>query len=275
MPELPEVESVRCYLTTDGSSILNQTIKDILIHRESVVDGEPALLNAVLIGDQITAVERHGKYLFFRTTGGQTLAMHLRMTGRCLVTALDQPPASHARLTIVFSHCQLHFIDPRAFGRVWLVESPEVVIRSLGPDGLSVDGASFMAGLARRSDSSMIKPVLLDQSFVAGIGNIYADESLYRAGIHPERRLFSLSACEREQLFHAVSDVLTEAVLRKGANIDGVFEAGHFPVAVYGRSGEPCFTCGSQIEKIKVAQRGTHFCRTCQPPQLANAQKKR
>lgn len=275
MPELPEVESVRCYLTTDNSSILNQPIQDILIHRESVVNGESALLRAVLVGDRVSAIERHGKYLFFRTAGGQTLAMHLRMTGRCLVTEPNQPPVPHSRLTIVFSHRQLHFIDPRAFGRVWLVDSPEVVIHSLGPDGLTVDCATFLAGLTRRSGSAVIKAVLLDQSFVAGIGNIYADESLFRAGIHPERRINSLTEGERKQLFHAVSSVLIEAVQRKGANIDGVFEAGHFPVAVYGRTGEPCFTCGSAIEKIKVAQRGTHFCRNCQPPQLANALKKR
>lgn len=157
----------------------------------------------------------------------------------------------------------LRFDDMRGFGRFWQVESPDQVIGGLGPDALSVGYDLFKERVSsfRRS----LKPLLLDQAVIAGVGNIYADEILFRAGLHPLFPSERLTADRLEKLYQSLRSVLEEAVAAKGANIDGVFEAGSFPVKVYGRAGQPCTVCSNTIVRIKVAQRGTHLCPFCQP----------
>jgi formamidopyrimidine-DNA glycosylase len=156
----------------------------------------------------------------------------------------------------------LRFDDPRKFGRVWVVDDPALVIGDLGPDALTVECAEFAARLA--GHRRQLKPLLLDQSFVAGIGNIYADEALFRAGLHPLANSAELAATDITRLHAAVISVMEEAVAAQGANIDGVFKAGSYIVRVYGRKGAPCRLCGSAISKIRVGQRGTCFCPHCQ-----------
>jgi formamidopyrimidine-DNA glycosylase len=158
--------------------------------------------------------------------------------------------------------CAVRFDDPRKFGRVWLTVDAASVTGALGPDALDVSLQDFAARLA--AHRRQIKPLLLDQSFVAGIGNIYADECLYRAGIHPCTISAVLSPDRVQRLHAAVVSVLGEAVAAQGANIDGVFKAGSFIVSVYGRDGQACRTCGTPVSKIRVGQRGTHFCPHCQ-----------
>jgi formamidopyrimidine-DNA glycosylase len=185
------------------------------------------------------------------------------MTGRLFLVPECDVIDRHTRLALILDHgCALRFDDPRKFGRVWLVDDPETVTRDMGPDALTVGVNEFTARLVgyRRQ----LKPLLLDQSFVSGIGNIYADESLFRAGLHPLMNSADFLPEETRRLHAAITSVLGEAVAAGGANIDGVFKAGSFVVHVYGREGAPCRICGTAISKIRVGQRGTHFCAHCQ-----------
>jgi formamidopyrimidine-DNA glycosylase len=185
------------------------------------------------------------------------------MTGRLFLVPHSSALERHTRLVLMLEKgLALRFDDPRKFGRVWLVDDPAIVIGGLGPDALLLDCADFAARLAQHR--RQLKPLLLDQSCVAGIGNIYADESLFRAGLHPLAIASRLTPGEVCRLHAAVTSVLAEAVAAKGANIDGVFKAGSFVVSVYGREGAPCRVCGTAVSKIRVGQRGTHFCAQCQ-----------
>ncbi len=269
MPELPEVESVLQCLDTSSPSLIGRQVREVLILRGSVVDGDPDTLAQMLTGAICSTIFRHGKYLFFgfqhsRATQGTWMALHLRMTGRLFLVPEQEARGRHTRFALLLDQgVALRFDDPRAFGRVWLVCDPAEVTSLLGPDALLVTRDQFLAhltGLKRQ-----LKPLLLDQSFVAGIGNIYADEILFRAGLHPLRTSDSLTADEAVLLYETVHSVLELAVAAKGANIDGVFEAGSFPVQVYGRGGKPCSICETEIVKERLGQRGTHFCPVCQP----------
>ena len=268
MPELPEVESVRQCLANGRPSLLGRTVQQVQVLRDNVVAGDLNQLCHILQGARCDQIQRHGKYLFFGFyTPHQAvpiwLAVHLRMTGRLYLVPMQEPLPRHARLMLhLDQELALRFDDPRGFGRVWLVDDPTRVTADLGPDALTLDQDLFLEQLHRAK--RQLKPLLLDQSFVAGIGNIYADETLFRARLHPERRSDSLAADEKEHLYAALHQVITQAVDLKGANIDGVFEAGQFPVAVYGRQGLPCQVCGAMICKTRVGQRGTHFCPACQ-----------
>jgi len=269
MPELPEVESVLQCLVTGSPSLIGRQVQAVNILRDSVVAGDQALLVETLVGSVCTSVFRHGKYLFFKflsshATTCHWMALHLRMTGRLFLVPAQDAMARHTRLSLALDQgVALRFDDPRAFGRVWLVEDPAEVTSGLGPDALLVSRDTFLERLGRFR--RQLKPLLLDQSFVAGIGNIYTDEILFRARLHPARISDSLTAAARECLFSALQSVLHQAVDCKGANIDGVFEAGSFPVMAYGRGGLPCSVCGSVIVKERLSQRGTHYCPVCQP----------
>lgn len=268
MPELPEVESVLQCLTTSTPSLIGRKVHSVRILRHSVVDGDESPIIEVLTGTVCCDILRHGKYLFFRFQNAHSaklswLALHLRMTGRLFLVPEQLSEDRHTRFVLLLDQgLALRFDDPRAFGRVWLVDDPREVTGKLGPDALLIQRESFLSRLSgvRRQ----IKPLLLDQSFVAGIGNIYADETLFRARLHPLKLSSDLKTEEANRLYDALHSVITQAVRAKGANIDGVFEAGSFPVAVYGRGGKPCITCGALVVKERLGQRGTHFCPVCQ-----------
>lgn len=270
MPELPEVESVRQCLLQSPLPLPGSRVEAVNVRRSSVVDGlAPERFAALLTGAVFHEIVRHGKYLFFRFTSAHVtsyrwMVLHLRMTGRLHLLPAAPEAGRHARLVLLLNgQRMLIFEDPRAFGRVWLVADPQEVTAGLGPDALEVGEEPFIARLA--AYRRQLKPLLLDQSFVAGIGNIYADESLFRAGLHPLRNVADLNSSEQARLYRAVHDVMHQAVSCKGANIDGVFEAGRFPVAVYGRTDQPCQVCGTAVIKLRVGQRGTHLCPHCQP----------
>jgi formamidopyrimidine-DNA glycosylase len=270
MPELPEVESVVRALRDGTPSLIGARILSLELPWPGVVSPQSRDLDpALLAGCCFAAIARRGKYLLFQLAcpGARPLflVVHLRMTGRLLLVPDSEAVERHTRLALKLDGGRaLRFDDPRKFGRVWLTEDPGSVTGGMGPDGLTVGLDEFTARLAwhRRQ----LKPLLLDQSFVAGIGNIYADESLHRAGLHPLRNSADLQADEVCRLHAAVTSVLVEAVEAGGANIDGVFKAGSFIINVYGREGAPCRTCGTPVSKIRVGQRGTHFCGQCQPP---------
>jgi formamidopyrimidine-DNA glycosylase len=268
MPELPEVENIVRVLRDGIPSLVGAHIADLMIVWDGVVSAECRQFDlSVLKGYTFAEASRVGKYLIFRLVSRDCptvfMIVHLRMTGRLSLLKGSDAIERHTRLAVLLENgFSLRFDDPRKFGRVWFVNDPAQVVGGLGPDALTVNYPDFVACLARHN--RQIKPLLLDQNGLAGIGNIYADESLFRAGIHPLTVSSDLSGEEVLRLHAAVISVLEEAVASNGANIDGVFKAGQFVVSVYGREGAPCRICGTEISKIRVGQRGTHFCRTCQ-----------
>jgi formamidopyrimidine-DNA glycosylase len=268
MPELPEVESVVRILRDGVPALCGLRVVTVNVVWNGVFsDCCYGIDNAVLKGSRFISLERKGKYLLFRLESPLKrlfyLIVHLRMTGRLFLVRQDATVEKHTRLALMLEHdLALRFDDPRKFGRVWLVDDPEVVIGQLGPDALLLKFEEFSARLIKCH--RQLKPLLLDQSFVAGIGNIYADEILFRAGLHPCTIASGLTDGDIIRLHAAISSVLTEAVSAGGANIDGVFKAGRFVVSVYGREGAPCRVCGTMILKLRVGQRGTHICPQCQ-----------
>lgn len=272
MPELPEVESIAQDLRDGKPPLLASCVQrvdvlwDGVLSGISVVDFKRRLDRAIF-----RSIDRHGKYLLFGLDPADSnsvkrlfLVIHLRMTGRLFMLSAADGHDRYSRLSLLLDNgACLRFDDPRKFGRVWLVNEPAQVTANLGPDALTIGDEEFADRLA--AHQRQLKPLLLDQSFLAGIGNIYADESLFRCGLHPLTNSRDLSSSDVRRLHGAVAAVLAEAVASQGANIDGVFKAGRFIVNVYGRQGQPCPVCATAIIKTRVGQRGTHFCPNCQP----------
>jgi formamidopyrimidine-DNA glycosylase len=276
MPELPEVETIVRALRQGGrggESVVGRTIQFArVLWARTLAAPDLTDFETRMVGQQITAVSRRGKFLVLHLTH-DVLLIHLRMTGDMRVephTGPDStvlPFAPHDRLVIIFEdQMRLVFNDARKFGRVWLVSQPDQVTRRLGPEpldsGFTVE--QLYQALQKRP-RRQIKPLLLDQAFLAGLGNIYTDEALFFAGIHPLRLAGSLSPEQVEALWRGIRHVLEEGIRRNGASFDWVYRGGKFEFQVYQRGGQPCVKCGGVIVKSTVGQRGTHFCPTCQP----------
>jgi len=272
MPELPEVETIVRALRNGGrgdASILHRRIQSVdLRWARTLASSEAGEFERRLIGQEINDVARRGKYVVIHLDG-EFLLIHLRMSGDLRVeTPPLAPPSTHDRLIISFTDStRLVFNDTRKFGRVWLTKDMNSVTGSLGPEpfdsGLSPE--IFFHNL--HSKKKYIKSLLLDQSFLAGLGNIYVDESLHRANIHPLRPSNSLSPDESGKLLEAIRKTLTDGINNNGASIDWVYRGGDFQnnFRVYQQTGKPCLVCGTPIERIVSGQRGTHFCPRCQP----------
>ncbi len=273
MPELPEVETVRRTLLEGGLGGL--AIRDVQVRHPGAVHWpEPQRFAQELRGRRIDGVERRGKFLLLRL-GDRTLACHLRMTGRLWLSDAGAELPSHTHVVLALSDGrELRFRDVRRFGGFTLLErdgsmAPPLLGR-LGPEPEDLAEDAFAEG-CRRHARSPIKALLLDQSFVAGLGNIYADEALHRARVHPRRTCGSLSKQERRAVRLALRAVLRDALGHRGTTFldfrDGAGEPGAFQafLRVYGRAGLPCPRCGSPVAKSRVAGRGTHFCPRCQP----------
>jgi formamidopyrimidine-DNA glycosylase len=272
MPELPEVETVVTELRPHlvGRRIL---AADVLWQRTLAAPDLPTFTGR-LMDRQITGLGRRGKYLLFELDSGDTLIVHLRMTGRLEIVPDDSPARAgpHARAWFDLSggECLL-FTDARKFGRIWLAQDPTEVVGVLGPEPLDWDfDSDRLAGRLRRRRVA-VKTLLLDQAVVAGIGNIYADEALFLAGIHPLRPGMSLSDDEIERLHAAIRQVLQEAISQQGTTLRdyrppyGLEGAYQHQLRVYQQTDQPCPRCGTPIERIRVTQRSTHFCPRCQP----------
>lgn len=272
MPELPEVETVVRSLRTGGmtgEAIINRQIRSVDLFNPNtlIFDGAPEDCGRTLCGHHILSVSRRGKYIRIRTEK-PWLLIHLRMSGdlRC---EQDDPDTlqKHDRMVFHFSDdTRLVFNDVRKFGRIWVTDDPEKILSGLGQEPLE---ESFTAGWLcekLKGQQRMIKALLMDQGFTAGIGNIYADESLFKAGIHPARPGGSLSPAECRQLRDSIRDTLLSAIEHNGSSFDWAYKGGHFQnsFCVYQRQGSPCPVCGAPIERIILAQRGTHFCPRCQ-----------
>jgi formamidopyrimidine-DNA glycosylase len=264
MPELPEVETERGRLASrlQGRRLVSVRIDDSRLTRPH----DPAVVAAALAGDRVAEVERRGKYLVVRLESGRVLLVHLRMTG-----GFRYKPASHERAVFELEDgTRIAYRDLRRFGTWQLLESEDAEqhlgIR-LGPEPLERGFTkAFLAGrLANRA--APVKAAILDQRTVAGLGNIYSDEALWHARIHPQRPAGTLSTEEIAALREGIRKALRIGIRHQGADLgDGTYAGGRMQERfnVYGRNGEPCNRCGTPIEKIRVAGRGTWYCPSCQ-----------
>jgi formamidopyrimidine-DNA glycosylase len=269
VPELPEVETIVRELQPH---VVGQTILDASVDWARILAVPAEDIEAFrrgVQGRQIEEVWRRGKFIALTLSGGCYLFIHLRMSGRLILAPTGRP--EHLRIRFALSTGELYFYCQRKFGRVWLVDDPEQVVGDLGPEPLSPELTleRFAGLLCRRR--GMIKPLLLNQRFIAGLGNIYVDEALYRARVHPCRTADSLSAEEVERLYTAIRAVLRQALAHHGTTFDGIFvrpqgEEGRQQegLRVYGQAGQPCPRCGTPIERVVVGGRGTHICPHCQ-----------
>ena len=267
MPELPEVETISRYLREEPS-IVGRRIEGVhLFWDRTIAEPSPEAFKERIAGQVIQSVGRRGKFVLINLSE-DTLLIHLRMSGDLLVEEQQTSPATHHRLMLdLEGGIRLSFNDTRKFGRVWLVSDPDSILSSLGPEPLSPSFTPEELYRLLQARKRQIKPLLLDQSFVAGLGNIYADEALHLAKIHPLRVSNTLEYPEVERLWESIREVLREGIRRHGASIDWVYRGGDFQnyFRVYGRAGEPCPVCGTPIERIVVGQRSTHYCPECQP----------
>ena len=275
MPELPEVEThVRDLEPELRNSAV--TAAQVLWQRTIAVPSAEQFV-AMIAGQHFTSFGRRGKYMLFGMASGDTLIIHLRMSGKLFVRPADAAVDLHTRVVFKLNDGRrLCFVDPRKFGRIWLVANVEEVVGKLGPEpqGNEFTAEWLAQKLAKRGVA--VKSLLLDQSIAAGVGNIYADEALHEALIHPLRRGSSLTPDEIERLRLALAAVLKRAIELGGSSLgrspiqnylrpsgeSGEFQEEH---RVYARTGKPCLRCTAPITRIVVGQRSTHFCPICQP----------
>jgi formamidopyrimidine-DNA glycosylase len=270
MPELPEVETIARGLRPAlvGSTITGVTVRWPRTVAFPTVDQ----FERRIVGRRVVSIGRRGKYVVGGLDEGYLL-IHLKMSGRLQVLSADEPQGKHTHTAFQLDDGrELRFHDVRKFGRVYLVDDAEQITGSLGPEPLANDFTldDFRRLLARRT--GRLKSLLLNQGFLAGIGNIYADESLFAAGLHPLRKADSLTQGEQARLYGAFRTVLDRAVEGRGTTlddrgyVDAEGQAGAYQdeIAVYGRRGEPCPVCRTPIERIVLGGRSTHFCPHCQ-----------
>jgi formamidopyrimidine-DNA glycosylase len=283
MPELPEVETVRARLEP---VLTGRRFERVEIHDPRLVRPyEPAEVAAELQGERVAAVERRGKYLIFRFESGRVLLVHLRMTGSLRHTNGDLAEDPHRRAVVRLDNgSDVAYRDVRRFG-TWLLLEPGELEPYLGtrvgeePLDALFTAARLGERLSRRR--APIKSALLDQRTLAGMGNIYVDEALWRAKIHPLRAAESLDPNELRRLHKAVRAALEAGIARQGSTLrdyalpDGGSGSMQHEFKVYGREGEPCDRCGTPISKTRVAGRGTWFCSSCQPAQAASRSSRR
>jgi formamidopyrimidine-DNA glycosylase len=272
MPELPEVETIARKLRPH---LLGKTIKDAdLRWSRTLAFPSPRKFKAQIKGQEIKEVTRRAKF-FILHLSDFGLLIHLRMSGDLFIKDSKIGPEKHDRLilrllpgqsSVYEGSSNLVFNDTRKFGRVWLTADPEEVLGRLGPEPLSKRFTPQWLYTALHSKHRQLKPLLLDQTFLAGLGNIYTDESLNLAKLHPLIASDSITAQQSEALHEAIRKILKEGIRRNGASIDWVYRGGEFQnfFRVYDRAGKPCPTCGTNIERIMVGQRSTHFCPNCQ-----------
>ena len=268
MPELPEVETIKNELIPH---VVGRRVTGVTLFWEKmVIRPSIAEFRARLIGQEVSGVGRRGKYLFFHLSSGEILVIHLRMTGSLLLEAAP----SDNRFTRAILHLDgvsINFRDPRKFGVMWLADSVNELDRRLGPEPLGGDFNAAVMAQILRSRSAPVKALLLDQSLIAGIGNMYADEALFAAGMHPLRSGGSLCEDEIKRLHTAIRQVLQAAIGNKGASVQNYFRPGgetgtaHYEFKVAHRGGESCPNCGTTIKRIPIRNRGSYFCPRCQP----------
>ncbi|MCP5052103.1 MAG: DNA-formamidopyrimidine glycosylase [bacterium] len=265
MPELPEVETIVRELKP---VITGKTVAAVSILWQPTVEGDLTHFSQVLTGNKITRIQRRGKYLCFFLSNGPCMTIHLRMTGK-LVFEPDNRDQNYIRVAFGFADGSgLYFVDIRKFGRIKLWSPSEPLLPRLGPEPL--EEKTVLEALRGRESKRAIKTFLLDQGVLAGVGNIYADEALFLAGIHPLTPAFRVSQPKMKKLSRHIPVILKKAIENNGTTIsdyrrtDKMEGRNQFFLKVYGRAGQPCPTCGRTIKRIGVNNRSSHFCPRCQ-----------
>jgi len=270
MPELPEVETIKNELLPHivGHQITGAT----LLWKGIVRQPSAEEFCSRLIGQRLTGVARRGKYLILGLTSNEVLIIHLKMTGSLLLKPASAKPDKFIRAILHLNgETAIHFRDPRKLGAMWLVEDKNTIVGKLGPEPLEADFTPQMLLNRLGNRKAPIKALLCDQTFIAGIGNMYADEALFAARIHPLRSGGSLSRDDVERLHSAIQQVLWAAINNKGASTNtyirpsGELGTAHFQFQVAHRGGKSCPVCGTSIERIPIRNRGSYFCPQCQP----------
>lgn len=274
MPELPEVETTARLLRPD---LIGRRIAAVQIEwQRTVGKGGPDRFRRSVRGAEIQSISRRGKYLLFELVRGVDaagwLVGHLRMSGRMQVRPSIKEPSRWCRVAMTLDNgCVFEFIDVRKFGRLEYARSPEDVLPKLGPEPIDPEFTAAWFSAALQGRKRAIKPLLLDQSFIAGLGNIYVDEALFETRIHPQHPSHRVSASKATALHAAIVRTLAEAIEREGSSFDAFYrtpqgQPGTYQdqFQVYGRHGKPCRRCGKPVKRIVVGQRGTHVCLNCQ-----------
>lgn len=282
MPELPEVETiVRALRNPHDLSFVNgqglnerpgvvgrTILSGVVLWSKTLATPTEKQFIVQIAGQTVRSVERRGKFILLRLDA-DILLIHLRMSGDLRVEPDDGELLKHDRLVLRFTDgARLVFNDTRKFGRAWLVKDANEVLGDLGPEPFDPDLTGQMLFERLHSSLRKVKTLLLDQSVIAGIGNIYSDEALHRAKLHPETPGKNLNIGDGERLMSAIRETLEEGIRRNGASIDWVYRGGDFQnyFRVYQRTGEPCPVCGTKIERKVIGQRSSHYCAQCQPP---------
>ncbi len=272
MPELPEVESIKLTL---AEKILGKTIVDVKILWPPAALSLPDRdFSDLVVGSDIEDIGRRGKYLLIHLNNGLTMITHFRMTGRMIYYSQNQSPDKHTHIIFYLENGEMHYSDIRKFGRVQLVSTKYISkvpsLSKLGPEPLDEEFAFDKLGKQLSSKKKCIKASLLDQTVIAGLGNIYVDEALFRSAILPERGTNSLKASEVILLYNSICDVLSEGIEARGTSFrdyrDADGKKGSFQdrLMVYGRGGQECRICEQALERKKIAGRTTVFCSQCQ-----------
>jgi len=272
LPELPEVETIKNDLIPQ---IVGRTITEAAIFWPNLAR-EPSAeeLSRCIAGREVLSIGRRGKHFLFHLSGGKTLIAHLKMSGAFLIRSPEELADRHmSAIFYLDDGRELRLVDPRKFATLWLVDTTEEerIIGKLGPEPLEPGFTpEVLAGLLEKRKVP-IKPLLMDQEVVAGLGNIYADEILFEAGIHPARKAFSLTRKEIERLHHAIQAVLIRGIKNRGTTVVDYQDAygrpgsNQFYLNVYNRAKKPCPRCGTPIQRMQLRGRSAHFCPHCQP----------
>ena len=268
MPELPEVENTRQYLLRSGLAGRTLGVPEVTWARTVRTPSVGEFIEGVA-GRRVTDVQRRGKFLFAPLDDGANLALHLGMTGSLRIHDADREPPAMVRHTFPLDDGrQLRFMDPRKFGHLWLVSDPADAMPKMGPEPLEPSFTAAVLHDALAGRKAPLKALLLEQSVVAGLGNLYADESLYLAGVHPERGPASLSDGETTDLHAGIVTALTRATDAYAAARDEQWPdppTALAPWTIPRRAAEPCPRCGATVALIRVRNRSTWFCPACQP----------
>ncbi|MCH8087048.1 MAG: bifunctional DNA-formamidopyrimidine glycosylase/DNA-(apurinic or apyrimidinic site) lyase [Chloroflexi bacterium] len=268
MPELPDVEAMRLTIEPD---VVGRTFAGVTLNwPRAVRHPSPGEFQEGLVGAEVTGLRRRAKYFLFDLDVDETLIIHLRMTGSLRVTPAVEPLHRYTQTIFHFADGQdLRFVDPRKFGAMWLVGDTESVLGGLGPEPLESSFTSEVLARILAKRVAPVKALLLEQELIAGIGNIYADDILFDAKVHPLRPGKEVSGPKVEAIHGAIQSILARAIetLMAGLPKDAPpTEALGMEIFMMPReSGAPCPQCGHGIERIKVRGRGTYFCPQCQP----------
>jgi len=271
VPELPEVETVARSLRR---IIIDQTIRDVDIHNSDRIHPQKRRFAEILSGTIVTGIKRRGKNILIELSNEYTLWVHLKMTGHFDYRPSSEPVEKHDHIVfhLADNGHNLRYNDYRRFGRLRLFPTAQIMrqkgLADLGPEPLEISSNDFLRRM--KSSQRMIKPALLDQTFLAGLGNIYTDEALFRSRIHPRRRTDSLSSHKIEELHGHIQDILRRAIRLMGTSVDTFTGLDGRPgryqkyLLIYGREGEPCSRCERPIRREKIGSRSAHYCPYCQ-----------